>query len=422
VSLHGREFVTTVYSNLGTAGANSAFITTSALLRPTDFSTFSWLAAIANKFEEFKFHQLVFTYEPQCSTATSGSVGMWFDTDPTHTPPSNWNAMINTGANLHGAPWAKHTFSVPTHCFSSRKTYYTKREFPDLQQQPNAASGFNQSIDPMENYAGCYGFASQDVLLASTNVPVPLGKVYLDYALTLRQQSVDSWSKTNLPNYTPVSTVIADNSGSGSIIFGGLAIPGGKGLAFTATTNAYGLLGSPVGTGAAGSLLTTLYGTPQALTNVGSVTCGVGDQYFNYVNGIAYAKQDLQLAVDIGATMSVSSFTSTQLGIVPAGQPLTSYFSVSSAATQEATFAGTQRNGSPLTTAAQLHANGVQGLFQLGNVVASPTIIAATTFAQSWLVNLNQGDAIWFSATPNASAPLNSFTVGMSPMTYGMTY
>lgn len=222
ISLVGREYVGLVSAQLPAGvGSTSTFSTTFGLLRPTDTQLFSWMSAIASKFEKYKFNKLCFVYEPQCPTSTSGSVAMWFDPDPTHTVPADWNNMINTGVNTHGAPWTSHVLNVPLHLCAGRRQYYTKSEFADANINSSVVVGFQPAppTDPLEYFAGMYGFATQDIgpgVVASTTVPV--GKVYLDYAITLKTQATNTWNLTSMIKAVPVAAEPASNSGSGLLM------------------------------------------------------------------------------------------------------------------------------------------------------------------------------------------------------------
>lgn len=206
IILSGREFWQTITGNT-TYGCQSQ------LLRPTDSSLFSWLAAIAKKFEEFKFLSLKFVYEPQCATSKSGTVGLFFDGDPTHVAPANWNNFINTGANVHGAVWDSHTFVVPPHLYRSRKSYYTRSEWDDINEQQLSLSNnpaFQKPTDPLEYYPGIFGVCTAEC--ADTNA---IGKVYVEYSIMLASQNVDGFNVTPITADRVLSTEVAINSGSG---------------------------------------------------------------------------------------------------------------------------------------------------------------------------------------------------------------
>lgn len=48
---------------------------------PQNGTTFTWLSALATRFEMYRFKRLKFTYKPSCSTATTGFVVLGFDFD-----------------------------------------------------------------------------------------------------------------------------------------------------------------------------------------------------------------------------------------------------------------------------------------------------------------------------------------------------
>lgn len=212
INLSGREFVQDVVSAIGTS---SAFACQSKLLRPTDGDLFSWLCSIAKKFEEFKFHQLRFIYEPQVPSTVSGQVGLFFDGDPTHLQPGNWNGFVNTGANAHGAVWAKHVLNVPPWLFSSRKSYYTISEFADANATTTGTFGSApaKAADPMEYFPGLFGVVSEGVS-GTAQAGVVIGKVYLEYNISLKTQNVDGYNITT-SNGSVANTELATNSGSG---------------------------------------------------------------------------------------------------------------------------------------------------------------------------------------------------------------
>lgn len=289
IQLVGREYVTLVSAAVP-ANGSSVYNTTSQLLRPTDTRLFSWMSGIAEKFEKYKFTKLCFTYEPQCPTSTSGSVAMWFDPDPTHTVPSTWGSMINTGVNSHGAPWTGHKLDIPARVSSSRREYYTKSEFPDANAANSKLVGYASATptDPMEYFAGIYGFATQDIGPGgAAAVQYPVGKVYLDYAIILQVQAVDHWNLTSMVKFLPISAEPAANSGTGLILKQIAPFPAASAMQY--------LLG-----------FNPLVGVAQTL----SYSQG-GCQYFNFNHGnkIVTVLNDVDLAVSAGISASATPNT-----------------------------------------------------------------------------------------------------------------
>lgn len=359
IGLAGREYYTTV----STPGTN-AFLEKGTLLRPTDYGLFSWLGTIAKKFEEFKFISLRFVYEPQCATTQVGSVGMYFDGDPTHVRPATWNNFINTGANVHGAPWAKHVLDVPSHLFRSRNSYYTKNEFSDANGATALSSTQAVPTDPLEYYPGIFGFVVADT---GVGTPGALGKIYLEYSIELKTQSIDGYTITNLTGDKVLSSEVADNSGVGYFVRGKAAYP--------AAAETF-LIG---GTGA------TLAPYDHA-----------GDLYFDIpkLGGYYTARQDLELLVTIGCG-SGGNITNLKLDTI--------------------------RNGittldADMRTLSQEQTSGLVGYKYFYNV---PAGFGATAIAHHALIKLEKGDQIRIKSTGPVGG-LSSWNIVFSPTVFNV--
>ena len=255
--LRGREFL----ANINGSAAYSKSVN---VLRPTDYGVFSWLASIARKFNNYKFRDLRLIFEPTCASTAIGSVGIFFDPDPSNTGPANWSAFVNTGANTHGAPWVRHQLIVPKRDFASRKEFYVKDEYPEL----NAPSA--PVIDPLEHYPGIYGYAVEGQVDAA-----PVGKLYLEYSISLWKSMSDSppcWSVSQ----NSLNPVVAQNSGAGMFV--------------TKATNA------------AGPGITQLYGY-DAGAGQRITTTDAGFGYFskNATTGVLTAVQTVEVCICIGA-------------------------------------------------------------------------------------------------------------------------
>lgn len=201
VWLKGREFLGDVHCHGG------AYVQESRVLRPTDYSVFSWLGPIATKFNNYKFRSLAIVYEPSCPSSTAGSVGVYFDPDPSNTGPANWSAFTNTGVNAHGAPWSRLYLPVSSRNLNDRRELYTKSEYPNL----NAAA--QPIIDPLEHFAGIYGVVVDG---GDPNVNV-FGKWYLEYSISLWKPVSDSPPVTSLSGNN-LNPVVASNSGTGMFV------------------------------------------------------------------------------------------------------------------------------------------------------------------------------------------------------------
>lgn len=188
ITLRGREFINDVVVSfpgaVGSGPQSSLYNVSNVRISPTDSNLFSWLTPIAEKFEEFKLYGLAFTYEPQCTTNTTGCVGIYYDPDPTNSPPQSWGTFTNTGANSHGATWAKHQLVVPRGLYADRRTYYVPDQYDD------AASG-TVVVDPLEYYPGSVGVATHGIL-GEGGEYLTIGKLYLDYVITFSKATIDT--------------------------------------------------------------------------------------------------------------------------------------------------------------------------------------------------------------------------------------
>jgi len=380
IELVGREFVTVVSAALpAVAGGTSLYSTTVQLLRPTDTQLFAWMSGIAKKFERYKFTKLCFVYESQCPTSTSGSVSMWFDPDPTHTTPSTWSNMINTGVNAHGAPWTGHVLDIPRRTVSSRSEYYIKNEFGDANANANALVGYSPAVpsDPLEYFAGMYGFATQDVGPSSgTAVQFPIGKVYLDYAITLQTQAVNQWNETSLTGKS-VSAESAANSGTGLYV---------KSTTYNAGVALNYIFGFVPGTGTDSTQLQTF----------------VGSQYFNVnsLTGVCTVNSNIDVSMYIGVTQTA----------IPTG-----LICVIKRGTQADVAAGTVYT---LTSAPNVQAVAVAGVWTpLGQYPA-----AFGTGMMHWgSLRLYAGDTIAAYTTYAAAQSFSDVNLYFQPWPFGLT-
>jgi hypothetical protein len=84
---------------------HTSFVATSYDVDPQEATTFTWLSAIASRFEKSAFSKLSFSYKPSCSTTTNGYVIIAYDPDyydsaPTKTSALSWRDSVKT------SPWA----------------------------------------------------------------------------------------------------------------------------------------------------------------------------------------------------------------------------------------------------------------------------------------------------------------------------
>jgi len=72
---------------------------------PTNQKLFPWLASIAQRFETFKFEDLVFIYEPQTSTQSLGTIMLAIDYDALDEPPVNKTQLMSYKNAVRSPAW-----------------------------------------------------------------------------------------------------------------------------------------------------------------------------------------------------------------------------------------------------------------------------------------------------------------------------
>lgn len=295
ITLSGREFIKDIVAPvfIPQGSANGSTITgqfnaSSQFVTPSDSSVFSWLSGIAAKFEEYRFNAVAFVYEPVCNTYTTGSVGVFFDPDPTNSPPASWQTFTNTGCNTHGAPWAKHVLVIPSRYLRDRRKYYVKDQFLDAATTaPLPLTDATQQIDPLEYYLGLIGSTSQgqSVTLGAAQAAdgyayVNLGKLYIEYNVTLSKATLDVPPRTAQYGFG-AATLVATNYRTGPTVSSYWSALSGNGLKIKPSAwPAAGSLAPVFGT--SGTTSSSIVGTMDP-----SRSNFWGDQIFNWTASLA---------------------------------------------------------------------------------------------------------------------------------------
>lgn len=179
ITVRGRDFYCSVADS--DKGSDLIYKERDVPFYPTDGSMFPWMSKMAILFQTYKFLDLKFVFEPQCSSTTPGVVAMYFNPDPTSVKPVSWSDITQTGVNVHGSVWAKHILSVPQSMCSSRREYYVKDKFESLSAAFNDVTGKEElKYDPLEYFAGRFGFKAADFGNATGLV---FGKIYVEYLI-----------------------------------------------------------------------------------------------------------------------------------------------------------------------------------------------------------------------------------------------
>lgn len=88
--------------------------------------TFPWLGKVAGAYELYRFRKLSFEYVPQVATTTNGTVGMYFDYDPTDGTATSLVQFSNMYQSKIAQIWQG--FKITVEC--PAKTYFTRNGVP----------------------------------------------------------------------------------------------------------------------------------------------------------------------------------------------------------------------------------------------------------------------------------------------------
>lgn len=84
---------------------STTFATTKFVVNPGLSSTFSWLAANAIKWQQYRFTRLAFIYVTRSATTAKGSVILTPDYNPNDLPPSDESHAFNNQNAVEDVPW-----------------------------------------------------------------------------------------------------------------------------------------------------------------------------------------------------------------------------------------------------------------------------------------------------------------------------
>lgn len=94
----GRDLVAVI-------SGSTTFATTKFVVNPGLSSTFSWLAANAIKWQQYRFLRLAFIYVTRSATTAKGSVILTPDYNPNDLPPSDESHAFNNQNAVEDVPW-----------------------------------------------------------------------------------------------------------------------------------------------------------------------------------------------------------------------------------------------------------------------------------------------------------------------------
>lgn len=173
-------------------------------INPQNSAVFTWLSALATRFEMYKFRRLKFDYKVSCSTATSGSVILGFDFDTYDSVPSKvellaWRYSSKTSA------WAPTSLDVSPDARLATDRYCTS---------------VSRGDDRLDQLGKMYVYT--DSLSA---IPALIGEVYVTYTVELKIPSY-SVPPALYSNFQNPGLITATNLfPTGSVIDGNIDTP-----------------------------------------------------------------------------------------------------------------------------------------------------------------------------------------------------
>lgn len=134
---------------------------------PQRSTLFTWLSAIATRFEMYRFKKLKFHYKPSCPTTTSGYVGVGFDFDAYDDVPTKM-VMLAWKYSAKCAAWQSVSLDVSADSRVSTARYC----YPDV------AVG-DKRLNDLGNF----------VVLIGSDAVVSVGELFVEYTVEMIQPS-----------------------------------------------------------------------------------------------------------------------------------------------------------------------------------------------------------------------------------------
>lgn len=265
------------YEYMFDVDAGSTGYTESVLINPQNSTAFTWLSALATRFEMYKFRKLIFHYKPSTGTDTAGWIVVGFDFDAYDAQTPVKSDMLAWKYSQKCAPWQSSSVNVSP---DSRMTTYRYCD----------SGVIGSRGDIRLDYLG------RLTVLASTTSTLAIGEMYVEYVVEFRQPAlkIPAPLYCSVDNTAPMATD-DDWFNTTSVIVGNLLaeIVDSKTLKLNQKgkflidlmTDATGTI-----TGGLSAILQQPSGSPSARGNLTT---------FFSVNDTAAARQQLTVKVDV---------------------------------------------------------------------------------------------------------------------------
>lgn len=190
--LRHREYIGDVVSTGTTFNATSF-----ATLLPGDPCSYPWLSKVASSFERFNWRKASVIYVPTCSSTTSGSVIIAYDTNIQRSIPTSKVQMLEYECSKRGSAWYQMAFE----CRGMQQnlfTAYGNNVLSDLQSAAQLGTAVDlKSYGAGQLFVGCDGIAEGTV-----------GEVHLEFEIEFKDPALytNPMVQTHLGIYEPTSS------------------------------------------------------------------------------------------------------------------------------------------------------------------------------------------------------------------------
>lgn len=146
----------------GTSSATAQAIA----INPQRGEAFTWLSALATRFEMYRFNKLKFSYKPSCSTSTDGFIVLGFDFDA-YDPIPTKSSMLAWKYSQKSSPWQEMNLNVSQ---DSRLSTFRYADYSDRG---------DKRLDVL----------GQLFYIADAGTSKFFGELFVEYSITFRQPS-----------------------------------------------------------------------------------------------------------------------------------------------------------------------------------------------------------------------------------------
>lgn len=253
-----REFLSDITGSV-------AFAVNTFQVNPGLVGSFPWLSRIAGNYESYVFENLRFHYGTEASTASTGSLIMSLDYDPSDSAPTTKMQALTYRGAVRSSPWAPCLHTSIREDLTKRKTYYVR------------AGGLTPGLD-----VTLYDTGNLYVITVGQGAATVIGELWVEYDIRLM---------------TPRSL----SAGGGNAVWSRYSV--GPTNATLAVYNAGNLPATVVNTGTVAAVATFTFNQPWQ----GSVSWAVGGTAITSTTiGGTAANSGLGAAINGAATLVVA--------------------------------------------------------------------------------------------------------------------